>query len=76
MAKAKKGKVHPKNKWIIVRNSPVHGFGCFARRDIPKGTRMIEYFGERISPRKPTSAMKARTSTTTTPSCSSRTSAR
>ena len=48
-AKAKKAKVHPKNKWIIVRNSPVHGFGCFARRDIPKGTRMIEYFGERIS---------------------------
>ena len=53
MAQAKvsprNAKGHPKNKWIIVRNSPVHGYGCFARRDIPKGTRMIEYFGERIS---------------------------
>jgi uncharacterized protein len=39
----------PPNKWIVVRHSRVHGYGCFARRDIPKGTRMIEYLGERIS---------------------------
>jgi hypothetical protein len=39
----------PKNQWIIVRNSPVHGYGCFARRDILKGTRLIEYVGERLS---------------------------
>jgi hypothetical protein len=39
----------PKNEWLIVRNSPVHGYGCFARRDIPKGTRLIEYVGERLS---------------------------
>jgi hypothetical protein len=37
------------NKWILVRHSKVHGYGCFARRDIPKGTRIIEYVGERIS---------------------------
>ena len=51
MAKAKKTKqvVHPPNKWIVVRRSKVHGNGCFARRDIPKGTRIIEYLGERIS---------------------------
>ena len=56
MAKAKqraagatKSKAHPKNKWIIVRHSKVHGYGCFARRDIPKGKRLIEYVGERIS---------------------------
>jgi SET domain-containing protein len=51
MAKAKKAKavVHPPNKWIVVRRSKVHGNGCFARRDIPKGTRIIEYLGERIS---------------------------
>jgi len=49
MAKAKKGKAHPRNKWIIVRHSKVHGYGCFARRFIPKGTRIIEYLGERIS---------------------------
>jgi SET domain-containing protein len=49
MAKAKKGKTRPKNKWIIVRHSKVHGYGCFARRFIPKGTRVIEYLGDRIS---------------------------
>jgi uncharacterized protein len=38
-----------KNKWIIVRHSPVHGYGCFARKAIPKGTRLIEYVGDRIS---------------------------
>jgi SET domain-containing protein len=27
----------------------VHGYGCFARRFIPKGTRVIEYLGDRIS---------------------------
>jgi SET domain-containing protein len=45
----KRAKSAPKNKWLIVRNSKVHGYGCFARRDIPKGTRVIEYLGERIS---------------------------
>jgi uncharacterized protein len=51
MAKTKKTKkvAHPPNKWIVVRRSKVHGNGCFARRDIPKGTRIIEYLGERIS---------------------------
>ena len=37
------------NKWLLVRRSKVHGNGCFARRDIPKGTRVIEYLGDRIS---------------------------
>lgn len=49
MAKAKKGKTRPKNKWVIVRHSKVHGYGCFARRFIPKGTRVIEYLGDRIT---------------------------
>jgi uncharacterized protein len=50
MAKAKLRQVaHPQNKWIVVRRSKVHGNGCFARRSIPKGTRIIEYLGERIS---------------------------
>ncbi|MCS6946181.1 MAG: SET domain-containing protein-lysine N-methyltransferase [Steroidobacteraceae bacterium] len=34
---------------IEVRKSPIHGYGVFARRAIPKGTRIIEYIGERIS---------------------------
>jgi SET domain-containing protein len=32
-----------------VRNSPVHGLGAFALRRIPKGTRIVEYLGERVS---------------------------
>jgi uncharacterized protein len=40
------------NKPLIeVRNSPVHGSGVFALSHIPKGTRIVEYLGERISHR-------------------------
>jgi len=34
---------------IEVRRSSVHGMGVFARKPIPKGTRLIEYVGERVS---------------------------
>ncbi len=34
---------------FIVRRSAVAGRGAFARRDIKKGERLIEYLGERIS---------------------------
>ena len=34
---------------IEVRDSPLHGLGVFALRDIPRGTRIIEYLGERIT---------------------------
>lgn len=34
---------------IAVRDSHVHGKGVFALVDIPRGTRIIEYKGERIS---------------------------
>ena len=30
------------------RSSPIHGHGGFAARDVPAGTRLIEYLGERI----------------------------
>jgi len=32
-----------------VRRSKVHGFGVFATRRIRKGTRVVEYLGDRIS---------------------------
>lgn len=32
-----------------VRESPIHGNGVFAARDIKKGERIIEYLGEKIS---------------------------
>jgi len=34
---------------IEVRHSRVHGYGVFALRRIRKGTRVIEYLGDRIS---------------------------
>ena len=33
----------------IVRSSPIHGRGVFAARHIRKGTKILEYKGERIS---------------------------
>lgn len=36
----------------VVRNSPIHGRGVFANRYIRKGTRILEYKGERISNRE------------------------
>ena len=43
------GRVGHVNEWLELRRSPIHGLGGFARRDIPKGTRIIEYAGEKIS---------------------------
>ena len=34
--------------FTIVKNSPVHGRGVFAKKNIPKGTRIIEYAGKRV----------------------------
>lgn len=34
---------------VEVRRSPIHGSGVFARRRIERGTRIIEYVGERVS---------------------------
>ena len=34
---------------IEVRDSPIHGRGVYARADIKKGKRILEYVGERIS---------------------------
>lgn len=35
-------------EWLEFRNSGIHGTGGFARREIPEGTRVIEYVGEKI----------------------------
>jgi SET domain-containing protein len=48
----KKTKVKiPKSKspYIIVRGSDIHNKGVFAKKEIPKGTRVIEYIGEKIT---------------------------
>lgn len=33
-----------------LRHSPIQGWGAFATRAIPAGTRLIEYTGERLTP--------------------------
>jgi uncharacterized protein len=35
-------------EWVHFRPSSIHGLGGFAKRDIPAGTRLLEYVGERI----------------------------
>ncbi len=34
---------------VIIRSSDIHAAGCFALEPIPKGTRILEYTGERIT---------------------------
>src|ERR1035438_10383174 len=34
---------------LITRSSDIHAAGCFALEDIPKGTIVLEYTGERIT---------------------------
>ena len=34
--------------FTLVKTSPVHGRGVFAKKNIPKGTRIFEYAGERV----------------------------
>lgn len=46
-------------EWVVFRKSPIHGIGGFARRDIPAGTRVIEYVGERITKEESTRRCEA-----------------
>lgn len=39
----------PQHKYVYKKKSSIHGFGIFALVDIPKGTRIIEYLGEKIT---------------------------
>ncbi len=35
--------------WFVLKESPIHGVGAFARTNIRQGTRIVEYVGERIT---------------------------
>lgn len=37
------------NEYVEFRKSGIHGMGGFAKVDIPEGTRVIEYVGEKIT---------------------------
>src|SRR5262245_4847606 len=41
--------VAPAKKYFVVRRSAIAGLGAFAICDIKKGTKIVEYTGERIS---------------------------
>ena len=47
----KEGKVNL-NEYLVARSSKIHGTGVFARKDIKKGTTLIEYVGEKIGKRE------------------------
>ena len=60
MKKAKQTPKHPHHAHMrhaartdaplyAVRRSRIHGNGVYAAREIPKGTRIVEYLGERIT---------------------------
>ncbi len=38
----------PETEWVIFKQSPIHGLGAFARRNLPAGTYVLEYLGRRI----------------------------
>ena len=35
--------------YVVVRHSKIHGNGVFAKKDIPKGAKVIEYVGEKVT---------------------------
>ena len=37
---------------LVLKDSPIHGLGAFAKTAIRQGTRILEYVGERISKRE------------------------
>jgi SET domain-containing protein len=47
--KSKSAKSAVKSEWAKVKSSGIHNKGLFAKRDIPEGTRIIEYVGEKLT---------------------------
>ena len=37
------------NEFIRIRRSKIHGNGAFAKKNIKKGTRIIQYIGKKIT---------------------------
>ena len=47
--RARMGQKPTTSKYIEVRESEIHGTGVFARIQVPKGKKVIEYIGEKIT---------------------------
>lgn len=37
------------SEYAVIKESKIHNKGVFAKKDIPKGTKIIEYIGEKIT---------------------------
>lgn len=35
-------------EWVLIKKSAIHGWGGYARKDISRGARVIDYVGEKI----------------------------
>ena len=42
-------KINKFTDWFVLKESSIHSTGVFAKVNIPKGTRIIEYVGEKIT---------------------------
>lgn len=51
-AAAKRAPSETPNKYFVLRRSAIQGRGAFATRPIRRGTRIIEYTGETITPKE------------------------
>jgi SET domain-containing protein len=40
---------HTTSSYIVLKQSRIHSLGVFAKKHIPKGSRIIEYVGEKIT---------------------------
>lgn len=44
-----KKKKYPSNEFVFIKKSKIHGLGVFAKRDIPKNTKIVDYYGKEMS---------------------------
>lgn len=38
----------PENEWVVVKKSPIHGLGVFAKTTIHKHTKIADYYGKEM----------------------------
>lgn len=36
------------NVWVAIKKSPIEGWGVFARKNIPQGTKIADYYGKEM----------------------------
>jgi SET domain-containing protein len=43
-------RIRPKidNEWTVIKRSKIEGLGVFAKTDIPKGTKIADYYGKEM----------------------------